>query len=175
MPPRPLLESIVDLPDAGATDAFGARLAHAFVQAREARAMPSPPRPFGGLNIYLSGELGAGKTALVRAMLRALGHAGRVRSPTYTLLEPYSLPSVTGSLDVYHFDLYRFTDPSEWDAAGFREYFDSGALCLVEWPEQAAGALPAPDLTLTLHTRNDGRRLSAQAFSEIGKQCLERC
>jgi tRNA threonylcarbamoyladenosine biosynthesis protein TsaE len=127
------------------------------------------------LQVQLIGDLGAGKTTLVRATLRALGHAGRVRSPTYTLVEPYSLATDLGPLDVYHFDLYRFVDPAEWADAGFREYFDTGAICLVEWPQKAGGLLGVPDLEFTLEPEGEGRVLIARAFSETGKTCLESC
>jgi tRNA threonylcarbamoyladenosine biosynthesis protein TsaE len=121
------------------------------------------------------GDLGAGKTTLVRATLRGLGHTGRVRSPTYTLVEPYAVERPDGELELYHFDLYRFTDPAEWADAGFREYFDSGAVCLVEWPQRAGGLLGVPDLVFSLDVDGDGRLLIARAYSESGKACLERC
>ncbi|KND55457.1 ATPase YjeE, putative to have essential role in cell wall biosynthesis [Candidatus Paraburkholderia kirkii] len=138
------------------------------------------------MQVQLIGDLGVGKTTLVRATLRALGHEGRVKSPTYTLVEPYSLETASGPLDVYHFDLYRFADPAEWADAGFREYFDRGAVCLVEWPQQAVGLLGVPDLVFQLSLPNghgssgdsneeEGRVLTARAFSETGKSCLERC
>ena len=94
----------------------------------------------------LQGPLGAGKTTLVRHLLRALGVTGRVKSPTYTVMEPYRV----GGLDVAHFDFYRFSDPREWEDAGFRDVFARPGLKLAEWPEKAAGALPAPDLALHL-------------------------
>ena len=186
--PAALLERRFDLRDEAATLAFGERFARAIGETR-ARASSEP---FHGLQVQLIGDLGAGKTTLVRATLRALGHAGRVRSPTYTLVEPYSLDAPGGRLDVYHFDLYRFADPAEWADAGFREYFDRGAVCLVEWPQQAGGLLGVPDLVFALtlpdakvmstpdrgttHTQEEERRvLTARAFSETGKTCLERC
>jgi len=166
-----LLERRFDLADETATDAFGARLATAIVATRAAS------EPFAGLQVQLTGDLGAGKTSLVRATLRALGHAGRVRSPTYTLVEPYTVDTASGELLLYHFDLYRFSDPAEWADAGFREYFDSGAVCLVEWPQRAGALLGVPDLVLTLEPgpQGVGRVLTAQAFSASGKACLERC
>src|SRR3990172_5646957 len=98
-----------------------------------------------GTVLYLSGDLGAGKTTLVRGLLRALGYAGRVKSPSYTLLETY----VVSRLHLYHFDFYRFKDREEWVSSGFREHFNPESLCIVEWPERAAGLLAPPDLHLT--------------------------
>ena len=161
---------VVDLPDDAATQAFGARFAAALTTLVDG----APPR-FPGLDVHLRGDLGAGKTTLVRAVLRALGHPGRVRSPTYTLVEPYALDCAAGPPTVYHFDLYRFADPAEWIDAGFRDYFGAGALCLVEWPERAAGLLPPADLILTLEVAGDGRRLTAHACSDHGRACLARC
>src|SRR6187455_3760853 len=99
-----------------------------------------------GLVLHLRGELGAGKTTLVRGLLHALGHPGRVKSPTYTLLEPYSLLR----LNFYHFDFYRFKDRSEWLSSGFREHFNAESLCVVEWPERAGDLLAPPDLDIQL-------------------------
>ena len=177
-PPAALLERRFDLPDEDATLAFGGRFAQAILQARrlnDCRNSSTPNERFPGLQVQLIGDLGAGKTTLVRATLRALGHAGRVRSPTYTLVEPYSLATETGPLELYHFDLYRFADPAEWADAGFREYFDAGAICLVEWPQRAGGLLGVPDLEFTLEQEGEGRVLIARAFSETGKSCLESC
>ncbi len=182
IPPAALLERRFDLPDEDATLAFGGRFAQAILTTRvttrglsDSRNSNASNERFPGLQVQLIGDLGAGKTTLVRATLRALGHAGRVRSPTYTLVEPYSLATATGPLDVYHFDLYRFADPAEWADAGFREYFDAGAICLVEWPRRAGGLLGVPDLEFTLEQEGEGRVLIARAFSETGKSCLESC
>ena len=183
--PPALLERRFDLRDEAATLAFGARFAHA-IDATRTHASHASSERFHGLQVQLIGDLGAGKTTLVRATLRALGHEGRVKSPTYTLVEPYALVSASGPLDVYHFDLYRFADPAEWADAGFREYFDRGAVCLVEWPQQAGGLLGVPDLVFQLSlpgehgppgnsNEEEGRVLTARAFSETGKSCLERC
>jgi tRNA threonylcarbamoyladenosine biosynthesis protein TsaE len=141
------------LADESATEAFGAELAKVL-------------KP--GLMITLSGDLGAGKTALVRAMLRALGYLGKVKSPTYTLVEFY----VISSLYLYHFDFYRFNDPDEWHEAGFREYFNENSVCFVEWPEKAGGLLPPPDLKISLEIREPGRNVTVEAGSEKGRQCL---
>ncbi len=136
---EPLAERTVPLVDEAATAAFGAALAQAV------RALG--PRP---VQVQLSGDLGAGKTTLSRAILHGLGHTGRVRSPTYTLVEPYEVPGTSGMLKVYHFDLYRFADPEEWTDAGFRDCFAEPALCLVEWPEKAQALLGTPDLHIAL-------------------------
>lgn len=122
-----------------------------------------------GLKVYLSGELGTGKTTLVRGVLHALGYRGRVRSPTFTLVEHYSV----SRLDLYHFDFYRFEDPREWIDAGFREAFGSAAVCLVEWPEKAAAALPPADLVVYLEHADRGRRVQLAANTDEGRQCLK--
>ena len=169
-----LLERQFALADEAATTAFGERFAHAIDSVR-VEATTTGPRTFDGLQVQLHGDLGAGKTTLVRATLRALGHTGRVRSPTYTLVEPYAVERPDGELELYHFDLYRFNDPAEWADAGFREYFDSGAICLVEWPQRAGSLLGVPDLVFSLDVDGDGRMLIARAYSDSGKVCLERC
>lgn len=121
-----------------------------------------------GITVYLQGDLGAGKTTLVRGVLRALGHAGRVKSPTYTLAEIYNLPA----FELYHFDLYRMNDPREWMDAGFREVVNGTTVSLVEWPEKAAGLLPPPDLRMLLQVRDDGRDITLIAETALGKECL---
>jgi len=123
-----------------------------------------------GLVVFLSGELGAGKTTLARGLLRGLGHAGRVKSPSFALVEPYTF----SRLYLYHFDFYRFTDPRELGDAGFREYFNPESVCLVEWPENAAGWLPAADLRITLRVEGTGRQLEIDADTEAGRRCLKR-
>ena len=136
-----------------------------------------------GMRVYLNGPLGAGKTTLVRALLHTLGHVGRVKSPSYALVEPYTV----SSLYLYHFDFYRFRDPNEWHDSGFRELFAGPAICLVEWPEKAQGLLPAPDLDIDI-TPSDitpgdiapediapdhqGRRAVLTAGSPLGEQCV---
>jgi tRNA threonylcarbamoyladenosine biosynthesis protein TsaE len=143
------------LPDEAATLALGHRLTHVIEP---------------GLYVALSGNLGSGKTTLARGLLRGLGYEGKVKSPTYTLVELYNL----SKLDLYHFDFYRFNDPREWLDAGFREYFGPHNVCLVEWPERAEGLLPAPDLKITLSEDAGGRRARIAAETENGIRCLDR-
>jgi tRNA threonylcarbamoyladenosine biosynthesis protein TsaE len=121
-----------------------------------------------GMVIYLRGDLGAGKTTLVRALLNTLGHTGRVKSPTYTLLEQYE----AGGLHLCHFDLYRFHDEEEWEAAGFRDEFNGHNVCLVEWPEKAEGLMPQADVEILFEILPSGRNLTIRANTETGKQCL---
>lgn len=121
-----------------------------------------------GMTIYLRGDLGAGKTTLVRALLHALGYSGRVKSPTYTLLEQYQ----TGGLDLRHFDLYRFRDAEEWDTAGFADEFDGKNICLIEWPEQAASLLPPADVEIVFEILPNGRNISLHAQTDTGRECL---
>ena len=145
------------LPDAVDTEAAGARLASALR---------------GGMVIAISGELGAGKTTLVRGCLRALGWGAPVKSPTYMLVEEYPL----SSLYFYHFDFYRFADPGEWETAGLADCFRDDSVCVVEWPERVAGLLPPPDLLLTLSHPADpgveGRFLALAAQTENGERCV---
>ncbi|MDF3009214.1 MAG: tRNA ((37)-N6)-threonylcarbamoyltransferase complex ATPase subunit type 1 TsaE [Burkholderiales bacterium] len=142
-----------NLPDAAATLRLG-----------EALAAGIGP----GRVLHLKGELGAGKTTLVRGLLRALGHHARVKSPSYALLEPYTL----SRLDLYHFDLYRFKDRSEWRSSGFREYFNPASACIVEWPERAAPDLAPPDLELTLEFAGEGRQARIEARTPAGASWL---
>ncbi len=119
--------------------------------------------------VELQGGLGAGKTTFVRHLLHALGVAGRIKSPTYTVLEPYALPG----LSVSHFDFYRFEDPREWEDAGFREVFAAPGLKLAEWPQKAAAMLPLPDLRLLIEVVDDTqRRVTLQAFTPRGMELL---
>lgn len=122
----------------------------------------------GGLVLHLSGELGAGKTTLVRGLLEALGHRGRVRSPTYTLVEPY----IVSRLHFYHFDFYRIKGEAEWLRSGFQEHFGPETLCVVEWPERAGGSLPPPDVLIRLEHANSGRLARVSAHSPAGEAWL---
>ena len=124
--------------------------------------------------IELRGSLGAGKTTFVRHLLRALGVAGRIKSPTYAVVEPYELTMPGGDpLAVSHFDFYRFNDPREWLDAGFRDVFAEPGLKLAEWPEKAQGLLPVADLRLHLEpTDDDGRRVRLEAFTPRGVELL---
>ncbi len=142
------------LPTAAATERVGAALAGALT---------------GGLVVTLAGDLGAGKTTLVRGLLRACGWTGAVKSPTYSLVEYYPF----SSLYLYHFDFYRFADPSEWETAGLADCFRDDSVCLVEWPERVATWLPTPDLAIELaHVdAQPGRRLTVRAASPKGERC----
>ncbi|MBS0587800.1 tRNA (adenosine(37)-N6)-threonylcarbamoyltransferase complex ATPase subunit type 1 TsaE [Nitrosomonas sp.] len=122
-----------------------------------------------GLTIHLIGDLGAGKTTLTRGILHGLGYSHTVKSPTYNLVEIYKISGVY----FYHFDFYRFNDYLEWEEAGFREYFNSDSICVVEWPEKAGDLLPKPDLQLVLSILDNGRKIELQACTEAGIQCLK--
>ena len=122
-----------------------------------------------GQTVYLHGDLGAGKTTFVRGVLQGLGYAGKVKSPTYTLVEPY----VVSSYNIYHFDLYRFINEEEWESAGFRDYFNPSSICFVEWPEKAENLLPTPDIDIYLTPYNEGRILQFSAHSDLGRQGLQ--
>lgn len=122
-----------------------------------------------GLVIFLHGQLGAGKTTLCRGVLRAFGHHGAVKSPTYTLVEPYELSTKNGAAQrVYHFDLYRLGDAEELEYMGVRDYFGPHSLSLVEWPQRGEGVLPQADLSAKLQLAGDGRELTLQAQTEAG-------
>ena len=121
-----------------------------------------------GRVLFISGDLGAGKTTLVRGLLRGLGHGGPVKSPTYAIVEPYAF----SRLHLYHFDFYRFKDRSEWLNSGFREHFNPDSVCVVEWPEKAGDLLSAPDLHITLAFEGEGRSARLEARSHAGKAWL---
>jgi tRNA threonylcarbamoyladenosine biosynthesis protein TsaE len=122
------------------------------------------------MTIYLRGELGAGKTTLVRGALRALGHEGAVKSPTYTLVEVYDV----SRLHLHHFDFYRFQDPREWIDAGFRESFNGRNVSLIEWPERAGGMLPPADVDIALGLLDTGRSAVLTPSTLAGQKCLAR-
>ena len=144
---------ILDLPNAAATEALGERLAQSVTP---------------GV-VYLQGDLGAGKTTLTRGLLRGLGHQGKVRSPTYTLVEPYRFADFV----VYHLDLYRLADPEELEWLGVRDMLAERALLLIEWPERGAGELPAADLVIHLEYAGSGRLVTLDAASAAGEQLLD--
>lgn len=141
------------LPDEAATLGLG----DAIAQALHAPAL-----------VFLEGDLGAGKTTLSRGLLQGLGHTGSVKSPTYTIVEPYQLPK----FPVYHFDLYRLADPEELEYLGLRDYLEQEAVVLMEWPERGGAWLPAPDLRIQLCPEEDGRRATLTAHSAAALSVL---
>jgi tRNA threonylcarbamoyladenosine biosynthesis protein TsaE len=142
------------LTDTVATEGLGGRLAE---------------RLRSGGVVFLQGTLGAGKTTLTRGLLQGLGHTGAVKSPTYTLVEPYELAGIK----VFHFDLYRLGDPEELEYMGIRDYFLEQNLCIVEWPSRGAGVLPVPDLSIELTVSGTGRLARLQASSSRGEAIMQ--
>ncbi|MBS0308119.1 MAG: tRNA (adenosine(37)-N6)-threonylcarbamoyltransferase complex ATPase subunit type 1 TsaE [Proteobacteria bacterium] len=125
-----------------------------------------------GLVITLHGDLGAGKTTLTRALLHAAGYSGHVKSPTYTLAEPYRITLAGNPVELIHFDLYRMGSPEEFLDAGFREHFNARSICIVEWPEKGEPVLPSPDIAVFLSVADAGREVELQALSDKGEACL---
>ncbi|MGA8515529.1 MAG: tRNA (adenosine(37)-N6)-threonylcarbamoyltransferase complex ATPase subunit type 1 TsaE [Burkholderiaceae bacterium] len=146
-------------PDEAATQAWAARLAG--------------QAPLRNAIIELHGELGAGKTTLVRHLLRAMGVQGRIKSPSYAVVEPHVVSTAEGDLSISHFDFYRFTDPREWEDAGFRDIFTAPGLKLIEWPDHARAALPVPDLAVHLSVQaDDSRSVHLEAYTALGTELL---
>jgi len=150
------------LTDAPASAVLGSALGSAVLALQE-------PILERGLCVHLLGQVGSGKTTLIRGLLRGAGVEGAVKSPTYTLLEPYEV----SRLNLYHFDFYRFKKPSEFSEGGFGEYFGPGAVCLIEWPEKAGAYVPPADLRLSLRVLDAGRSATLDANTEIGARCLD--
>ncbi len=145
---------IKDLPDLQATEAFSSDLAKSLLP---------------GLIFYLHGDLGAGKTTLVRSMLFALGHTGIAKSPTYTLVEPYQINALT----INHFDLYRLADPSELEYIGIRDYINPNSICIFEWPDKGVGYVPLADIEITLQFTATGRKAILVANTVIAQAVLQ--
>ncbi len=147
MPVKVYLESEIE------TVNLGSKLANAI----------KPP-----LTLYLSGELGAGKTTFSRGLIQSLGHKGAVKSPTYTLVEPYEL----NGMDIFHFDLYRLSDPEELEFMGIRDYFADSSLCIVEWPDKGVGILPDADLLIDIKYLEQGREVTLTPQTAVGNTLL---
>ena len=143
-----------DLADEPATVAMGNKIANVIRQ---------------GAVLFLHGDLGAGKTTLTRGIVQSLGHSGKVKSPTYTLVEPYELDDVS----IYHFDLYRLADPEELEFMGIRDYFSQRSMSLIEWPERGEGWLPKADIVINVAYENEGRQLECIARTPIGEHIVK--
>jgi tRNA threonylcarbamoyladenosine biosynthesis protein TsaE len=150
----PLVQFSCELNDEAATLSLAQRLA---------------PYVAGGQTLFLHGNLGAGKTTFSRGLVNALGHSGTVKSPTYTLVEPYQLSGIT----VYHFDLYRLRDAEELEFMGIRDYFRQDTLCLIEWPERGLGYLPVADLDIHLVFQSEHRRVTLSANTPVGATIIK--
>lgn len=153
----PLTEKTFDLADEVATVNFGQKLANIVINELN-----------HGIVVYLNGDLGAGKTTLTRGFVQGLGHQGNVKSPTYTLVEPYDL----GQWQVYHFDLYRLADPEELEYMGIRDYFTPQSNCFIEWPEKGTGLLANADVTINIEYQGEQRRLTIISHTNLGQQLL---
>lgn len=140
-------------------------------EAMEALGVALAARLCPGRVVHLHGQLGAGKTTMIRGILRGYGHDGAVKSPTYTLVEPYLL----NGLSVYHFDLYRLRDPEELEFLGMRDYLEGQGLCLIEWAERGAGFLPVPDVDITIEQAEAGRLVRFESRTDIGNELLRGC
>ncbi|MFP5505154.1 MAG: tRNA (adenosine(37)-N6)-threonylcarbamoyltransferase complex ATPase subunit type 1 TsaE [Gammaproteobacteria bacterium] len=150
-------ERTLDIADAAAMEALGAALA---------RVVPA------GCLVRLEGDLGVGKTTLVRGFLHGLGYRGSVRSPTYTLVEPYEFAAEPAAITVYHLDLYRLGDPEELEWIGIRDLLDARSIALVEWPERGRGVLPPADLGIAIAYRDGGRRVRLSGHSDTGRRIV---
>jgi len=153
-----MLESTRYIPDESTMLRFGKKLAENILQVQANRAVI----------LYFNGDLGAGKTTLTRGMVQGLGHQGKVKSPTYTLVEEYN---VAGKM-IYHFDLYRLADPEELEFMGIRHYFAKDCICLIEWPEKGEGLLPPADLSVNIDYYDDARNITLIAQTTLGEQIL---
>lgn len=151
------VEQTLLLADEAGTEALGRALAQALKSTGK------------GATVFLHGNLGMGKTTMSRGVMRGMGHGGAVKSPTYTIVEPYEHLEPM----VYHFDLYRLADPEELEYLGIRDYFGGSSLCLIEWPERGEGVLPAPDLQVELEAAGEGRRARLRSRTRVGKECLD--